>query len=160
MLSSMPSPLGHALAGLAVAVAGDRRPVPGFWQFLTRPFAITCILVAALPDADLLLGGFHRTITHSVGATAAVIIVAMAVTAWVTPIRRRTTGRSPWTIALLCASAHATHLLTDWLGTDLFTPAGIQLMWPFSERWFISGWNLFPQIERRHIFSLSSLTIN
>jgi hypothetical protein len=60
----------------------------------------------------------------------------------------------------MCAAAHASHLLLDWLGADPSWPFGIQVLWPFSHRWFISGWNLFPYTERRHMFSAGSMAIN
>jgi inner membrane protein len=60
----------------------------------------------------------------------------------------------------MCAAAHASHLLLDWLGADPSLPFGIQALWPFSHRWFISGWNLFPSTERRHMFSAAAMVIN
>ena len=61
---------------------------------------------------------------------------------------------------LTCAAAHASHILLDWLGADLSQPAGIQALWPWSDRWFISGWDVFPWIERRRIFSAASMAVN
>jgi inner membrane protein len=126
----MPSPIGHAIAGVAVAWAGDRRLAP------------VCAGLAALPDADLLLPGFHRTYTHSVTAVLVVTIVAAAVTGKVTR----------WRTALVCGAAYASHLLLDWLGADSHPPFGIQLLWPFSDRWFISGWDVFRETARQHFF--------
>src|SRR5262245_48602249 len=77
--ASMPSPIGHALAGLAVALVSGRPPAARFREALTNPFTLACIGLAVLPDADLLIPGFHRTATHSVTATLLVIIVAGAV---------------------------------------------------------------------------------
>jgi membrane-bound metal-dependent hydrolase YbcI (DUF457 family) len=128
--------------------------------------------LAALPDADLLIPGFHRTATHSVTATLLVIIVAVAVTGWVISRRGPATNLDDqlrprlsntgyvWRVALICGIAHASHLLTDWLGTDLSAPSGIQLLWPFDDRWFISGWNLFPRIERRQMFNTATILLN
>ena len=56
----MPSPIGHALAGVAVAWAIDPRT--------DRRLALTAAGLGALPDIDLLLPMPHRTITHSLGA--------------------------------------------------------------------------------------------
>jgi hypothetical protein len=63
-------------------------------------------------------------------------------------------------IALTCALAYATHLVLDLLGADPFPPEGIQLFWPFSREWFISGWNVFEGTERQHVFSALSLGQN
>jgi membrane-bound metal-dependent hydrolase YbcI (DUF457 family) len=99
-------------------------------------------VVAALPDLDLVYPGFHRSITHSVGATAIVMIIAAAVTGWVT-------GRVRWRWVLLVGAAHASHILMDWMGTDHFAPAGLEALWPFSRAFYISGWDIFPATERR-----------
>lgn len=151
----MPTPIGHALAGLAVAVSSDRSPGRGpLSRFVRRPLTLLCITLAVLPDADLLYQPIHRTVTHSVGATILVTIIAAAVTGWVT-------GRITWRIALVCGAAHASHLVTDWLGTDRnYAPYGIQMFWPFSDGWFISGWDVFLPVERRHLFSVETLQIN
>jgi hypothetical protein len=65
-----------------------------------------------------------------------------------------------WQVALVCALAHASHLLTDWLGADQFYPPGIQLLWPFSDGWYISGWDLFSRVERRNLFSWPTISTN
>ena len=161
----MPSPVGHALAGVAVALAGNRQPTPfTIRRFLLHPLTLWSVALAALPDADLLLPGFHRTVTHSVSTTIAVTIVTMVVTGWVTLRRQSPVGsrKSPvaWGVVLTCAAAHASHILLDWLGADLSQPAGIQALWPWSDRWFISGWDVFPWIERRRMLSAASMAVN
>jgi membrane-bound metal-dependent hydrolase YbcI (DUF457 family) len=166
----MPSPVGHGLAGLAIALAGDRSSDSAtFRRALTRPATLVCVALATLPDADL-LPGFHRHATHRIAATIAVTIVAMLVTGWVTQRRRQALGfglqekpwlrRIDWRIVFLCAAAHASHIVLDWLGADRSEPSGLQIFWPWSDRFFMSGWDVFPQIERRQIFSLNSMLIN
>ena len=161
----MPSPVGHALAGVAVALAGRRRPAPlTLRRFVTDPLTLWSVALATLPDADLLMPGFHRTVTHSVSTTLAVSILAIVVTGKVTGKRLEARGwgggRIAWGVVLTLAAAHASHMLLDWLGADLSQPAGIQALWPWSDRWFISGWDLFPWIERRRPFSAVSMIIN
>jgi inner membrane protein len=156
----MPSPIGHALAGVAVAWAGqrstptaDRRVETSPWRtgsLKLTPTIVVCAILAALPDIDLVLPGFHRTYTHSVTAVLVVIIVAAAMTG---KVRR-------WRTALICGAAYASHLLLDWLGADDFPPFGIQLFWPFSGRWYISGWDVFRQTARRHFFTLPIIRQN
>jgi inner membrane protein len=180
----MPSPIAHALAGVAVAWSAEQLPGSAG---LKRPFSLgvtlSCVALAVLPDADLIYMPIHRKATHSIGATILVTILAIAVTGKVTrlstfrraqgppePARgtmRSGPGRTPsarahvaWGLVLVCAAAHASHLLLDWLGADPSLPMGIQALWPFSLRWFISGWNLFPYTERRHILSAASIAVN
>jgi membrane-bound metal-dependent hydrolase YbcI (DUF457 family) len=116
------------------------------------PFVLGCGAVAALPDADLLFMNWHRTATHSVTATAVLFIVTAVVTG-------KVTGRPGWRLAAALAAAHATHLLLDWLGTDRFFPAGIQLFWPFSDTFYISGLDIFSEVERR-LLRPEALAIN
>jgi inner membrane protein len=169
----MPSPIGHALAGVAVAWSAEQLPGSAG---LARPFplgvTLSCVAIAVLPDADLLYLPIHRTVTHSIGATILVTILAIAVTGKVTRLstlrRAQISGRSSthpaahvaWGLVLMCAAAHASHLLLDWLGADPSAPFGIQALWPFSHRWFISGFDLFPPTVRRHVFSAASMAIN
>jgi membrane-bound metal-dependent hydrolase YbcI (DUF457 family) len=150
----MPSPVGHFLAGLTVGWVGEGnsertkrvssptglRP----WTTGGRPWTIVlwCAVLAALPDADLLIPHFHRTATHSLTATVLVFILAAVVTG-------KVTGEIRWRLALVLATAYGTHLLLDWLGADPSPPRGFQLLWPFSDRFFISDLDLFPGTERR-----------
>jgi len=61
---------------------------------------------------------------------------------------------------VLCACAYASHLLLDWLGADTLPPVGLQVFWPFVDRFFASGLDLFAQTERRHPFSGPTLVQN
>jgi membrane-bound metal-dependent hydrolase YbcI (DUF457 family) len=149
----MPTPIGHALAGLAVVwAAGPSHAVQQpLRRALARPLTLVCIALAVLPDIDLLYPPTHRTATHSVGAIIVVTIIAAGVTGWVT-------GRINWRIAVVCAAAYASHLVTDWLGADRnYAPYGIQMFWPFDKTWHISGWDVFPQVERRNLLSMATI---
>ncbi len=157
----VPSPIGHALAGAAIAWLSDVRTAP------TRPpearsrpdrpeslyvTTLTCVGLAVLPDADLLLPIAHRTATHSVTAVAVVallMIVAAAVTGKVTP-----------RLVVAGVAAYASHLLLDWLQADPTPPYGLQMLWPMSSTWFISGWDLFRGTERRQVFEAATMRRN
>jgi len=142
----MPSPIGHALGGVAVAWGADvldRRPSSA------RLVAVAAI-VAALPDADLLIPGTHRTGSHSLVAAAVVFIIAAAVTGKVTR----------WRTATICGAAYASHLLLDWLGADNYPPRGLQLFWPFNGTWYISDLDLFRQTARRHLLAAPTIRQN
>lgn len=148
----MPSPIGHALAGAAIALSVqpllDRRPGP-----TCRTALISCVLLATLPDADLLYQPIHRAVTHSVGSTLFVTIIATAVTGWVT-------GRRTLPFGLVCGIAWGSHLVLDWLGTDPTPPRGIKALWPFSDAWFVSDLDVFRGTERRQLFTQSSIVYN
>ena len=156
----MPSTIGHAVSGVVVAWTADLisgghtgpPPQRDSWYRRTGDgLAITCAVIAAVPDVDLLFHA-HRTYTHSIGAvaiTAAIAAVAAAVRGL--PVMR---------ITSVCAAAYASHLLLDWLAADYRPPYGLQLFWPFSNAWLMSGWDLFRQTERRRFFSPTSIWIN
>jgi len=162
----MPSPFGHALAGVAAAWAADLVPGDRTWR-TAPPFAswyaragngltFACACLAVLPDVDLVMLPFkpnvHRTVTHSLGA---VLVVGLVAAAMATKARRPVTR-----VSLTCAAAYATHLLLDWLGTDRFPPYGLRLLWPFSQAWFISDWDLFRQTARRQLTSPAIIRLN
>lgn len=146
----MPSPIGHALAGVAAAwtadlVPGDRgwRTAPASTSWSERAgngLTIVCAALGVAPDVDLLFSG-HRTITHSLGAVIFVGLFAAALAA----NARRPIAR----VALMCAAAYGTHVLLDWLGADYYPPRGIQALWPFSRQWFISDLDVFRQTARQ-----------
>ena len=140
----MPSPIGHGLAGLAIGLAAAPKPATSAQQSNRQlaTFTIVGAIVAALPDADLLYPPIHRGISHSIGMTVVLMIIAAGVTGWVT-------GRVQWRWVLLVGAAHASHILMDWLGTDRYPPVGLEALWPFSRDFYISGWDIFPPTERR-----------
>ena len=157
----MPSPIGHALAGVLTAWIADVIPGQRAWRsppptasWLDRAgdgLTIACAALAAAPDIDLLFAG-HRTVTHSLGAVMLVGVVVGLMAA--------RSGRPALRIALMCAAAYASHLLLDWMAVDQTFPLGLQALWPLSHGWYISGWNLFGQTERRRIFTRAVMKLN
>jgi membrane-bound metal-dependent hydrolase YbcI (DUF457 family) len=147
----MASPIGHALAGLAVVWGADIRLASRLAGRTGTALTLTCVALAAAPDLDLLVSGFHRTATHSLLSVVLVAAVA-ALIAW-------RTGRVV-RVAALCALAWASHIAVDWISVDSSNPQGLQILWPFADTWFISGWNVFPGTERRRLLSEPSLRQN
>jgi len=135
----MPSPIGHALAGIAagwgVAPAARERGA-----MLGR--AAVYGLVAAAPDLDLLAGA-HSGPTHGLGA--AIIAGALA---WL--FLRSTRRANAARVAAAVAVAYASHTLLDWLGTDTSPPIGIMALWPFSRAYYESPVHVFLAISRRY----------
>ena len=151
----MPSPIGHVVAGTAIAWASEVRPAGddriSAGSLSAARLTVVCAAIATAPDLDLLFAA-HRTYTHSVGATVLVAFAAAAVAAWA--------RLPPLRMALVCAAAHASHIVLDWLGSDTSWPYGLQALWPFSDRFYISGLNLFRETARRHFFSVGALRVN
>ena len=157
----MPSPIGHALAGIAAAwtadlIPGDRAwrtaPVAASWyQRAGDGLTLLCAGLGAAPDLDLAFVA-HRTVTHSIGAVFFVALFAAALAA----NARRPVAR----VALMCAAAYGSHLFLDWLGTDYYPPRGIQLMWPINREWYISGIDVFRQTARLRIFTRGPMMTN
>jgi membrane-bound metal-dependent hydrolase YbcI (DUF457 family) len=135
----MPSPVGHALGGLALgwlAASGQR---------IERPIVATILFagLAVVPDVDVLVEGTHRLYTHSVAAVALVAALAALVPG-------RPLGLSRTRFALACTLAYGSHLLLDWMGDDRSVPIGIRALWPFTDAYFQSSLRWFPPVERRY----------
>jgi membrane-bound metal-dependent hydrolase YbcI (DUF457 family) len=155
MTLPMPSPIGHALGGLVTAWSAERLPsrVGALGRRVSWRLALLAMVVAASPDLDLLVSHAHRRVTHSFVFVALVAILTMAVTRWVT-------RRIDWWVVGICAGAYASHLLLDWLGADPFVPNGILLLWPFSDRAFISSVSVFRSTMRDPLFDWDVIVTN
>lgn len=151
----MPTPIGHALAGVAagcLAAAGCERlsrgrrepsapgRTPGRTAAPDGPFrsAAGFALLAMLPDIDLVFG-MHRGISHSLGAT----LVAAGV-AGVLARRRRLRA------AGVVAATFASHLLLDWCGADPGTPSGIMALWPWTSEFYVADYQVFLRVCREY----------
>jgi len=131
----MPSPIGHTLAGCAIALALIPPEMPHAWEVWAW-----CLLSANLPDLDFipgLLAGkprtFHRGPSHSIMAALVASGLVAALATW---------SSMPWLTQVgLMFLAYGSHV-----GLDYFTPGrGVLLTWPFSRRryqavrpWFLS----------------------
>jgi membrane-bound metal-dependent hydrolase YbcI (DUF457 family) len=135
----MPSPIGHALAGIA---AGWVVAPPARERTAMLRRAVVYGLVAASPDLDLLIGA-HSGPTHGLGAA----LIAGAV-AWL--FLRSSRGGHAVRVALAITAAYASHTLLDWLGTDTSPPIGIMALWPFSRGYYESPLHMFMAISRRY----------
>ena len=132
----MPSPLGHALGGIAAGVAVGRSSGPADSSGRAR-IAVFAVLGAAA-DLDLLFGT-HSTYSHSIGAVGAIAVLAAV-------FLMRQPGR--WTLVAALAAAYASHLALDWFNTDYASPVGIMALWPFSTAHYHAGFAIFPPVSR------------
>lgn len=131
----MPSPVGHALGGVAIGLLATSSPR---WRML-----VACAVAAALADADFLLPMRHRGVSHSLGA--AVLVGALAFT-WLKFLDVRDATR----LSVVIVLAYGTHVLFDWLGADTSAPRGLMALWPFSSAFFISDLDVFDSVDRRY----------
>lgn len=135
----MPSPIGHALAGVAAGLlATPRVPTPGpgteRWQRVL--LALLLGAAACSPDLDFLFGT-HSARSHSLGA-----VLIVAAVAWVVCRDRRR--------ALAAGLAYATHPVLDWLGHDTAPPLGVMLLWPVSQEYFQAPVSVLPPVLREY----------
>lgn len=123
----MPSPIGHALGGIALG-----------WGALPRRnwhAALVLAAVAIAPDLDLLVGD-HRGISHSLGAACVAGAVAWGLS-----------RRPSW--ALAAGLAWASHVGLDWLSNDTRPPIGVMALWPFDRQYLKAAIEIFPPVSRR-----------
>jgi membrane-bound metal-dependent hydrolase YbcI (DUF457 family) len=149
------------MAGIAAAWTADLIPGQRDWRVVPESasrfrragggLTLICAGLGAAPDLDLMFAS-HRTVTHSLGALLFVWLFAAAMAAHAErPIVR---------VSLMCAAAYATHLLLDLLGADTFPPRGIEVLWPFSHEWYISGIDVFRQTARQKFLTAPSMLLN
>lgn len=129
----MPSPLGHALGGMAAGWLVVR-PARGSAVDVVKSGAWFAVL-ANVPDLDLLIGP-HREATHSFAAALMVGLAAAAIT------RRPRLG-----VAAACA--YGSHVVLDWLGADTAPPFGVMALWPFRHEHYLSGLDVFSGVRRQ-----------
>ncbi len=143
----MPTPIGHALAGLAIAGAsgGSKRPP-------TSHLAVLAVCAAA-PDLDLVLRlvdgqNHHRGASHSFAAAALVALATVF-------LRRAGVGLPS---AALMGAAWSSHVVLDYFGLDTSPPVGEMALWPFSAAFYASPVSVFYDIPRS--FSAAAIRHN
>jgi membrane-bound metal-dependent hydrolase YbcI (DUF457 family) len=137
----MPSPVGHAIAGLIVHLATARERE----ERLDLGRAIAAVAAAVAPDLDLLLRlvdgrNHHQGATHSL---LSAILAGVAVAAW----RMAGPRTQPARWGTMIGLAWGSHLLLDYLGRDTSPPIGIPVLWPAAMR-FHCPWSLFLDVGR------------
>jgi membrane-bound metal-dependent hydrolase YbcI (DUF457 family) len=138
----MPSPVGHALAAVAVHAALSPRLVP----FPDRRSVAVVVTAALAPDLDLLWRfvdgrNHHQAESHSIGAAALAALVVWA-------LARSRRWPRPAGLGLLAGMGWLSHLFLDYLGRDTHPPIGLMVFWPFSSAYFKFPWPLFLDIGR------------
>jgi inner membrane protein len=139
-------PVTHALTSIALGRAGLNKVAR-----MATPMLIVSGLIAdvdwvtRLGSASAFLHG-HRTATHSLIGTAAIIAaVAAAFCLAGRKYPKLTVEILP--AVLICTAGAGAHLLMDMLNGY-----GVKLLWPFDARWF--GWDLTDSVDAWIIFFL------
>ena len=146
----MPTPIGHALAGVAVgAVLSRKRPFISPGRDL-----VMFSLLAQVPDLDFIPGilvgrpdAYHHGISHSLGAC---LLLGLITGLW--GWRKKADPADPaWPRALrwgiMGFLVVFSHLILDALNLDTRPPHGLPLWWPFTSRYYLF-YPLLPDIWR------------
>ncbi len=137
----MPSPLGHALFGLAVHIG--TAPTD---QIADRRRALVTVGAALAPDLDFawkLVDGVnhHQAQGHGLGPgllLAALVAAVAAVRGAPRPLGLGAAALLGW----------CSHLLLDLLNVDTSPPIGLMALWPFSDGYYKAPWAIFLDIGR------------
>jgi hypothetical protein len=137
----LPSPLAHALAGLAVHVATAPEG-----ELASRRRAAVTVGAALAPDLDFawkLLDGVnhHQAQGHSIG-------VGLGLAALVTLVAAARRVPHAWGLGLAALAGWSSHLALDLLNVDTSPPIGLMALWPLSHGYYKSPWPIFLDIGR------------
>ena len=138
----MPTPVGHLLSGIsAYTILKPARPNRK-WIFFAALF------MAVMPDFDFVFGFFvdnpnryHHHFTHSI-----FFITVMSL--FVAFILAQNSRAHLLADFVLLTVAGLSHLFLDMLAVDTSAPYGMPLFWPLSEKYVISPFSIFSDIQR------------
>jgi inner membrane protein len=139
-------PVTHALTSIALGRAGLNK--------ITRaatPMLLVSGLIADVDWATRLAGAAtflrgHRTLTHSLAGTAA-IITAVAAASWLAGGKYPKFVVGIFPALAICTIGAGAHLLLDMLNGY-----GVKLFWPFSPKWY--AWDLADAVDSWILFFL------
>jgi len=134
----MATPIGHALAGVAVTAVLSRHTA--------GRLLLASVLMANVADLDfipgILLGRpalYHHGLTHSLGAATLASVAGALVLARL--------GVAPREGFAVCFLAYASHLVLDFFAPDARPPSGIPIFWPLTETYFAAPVTLLPGVH-------------
>lgn len=139
----MPTPIGHALVGLAVFA--QLKPPQYRFSFLT---IVLIAFASVFPDLDFIPGfivgepnKFHRDISHSVGFLGLLLIIIFS-------FERFILKKDKATFSLWFFIFFSLHIITDYFSADTRLPFGQPIFWPISENYYMSKFSIFLDIQR------------
>jgi inner membrane protein len=139
-------PVTHALTSFALGRAGLNK--------ITRAATPMLLVSGLIADVDWVtrFGGAaaflrgHRTVTHSLVGTAA-IIAAVAAASWLAGRKYPKFAVNIFPALVICTIGAGAHLLLDMLNGH-----GMKLLWPFSPKWY--AWDLADAVDSWILFFL------
>lgn len=148
---SMPTPVAHALAGTAVYLASHRdRDRPEDWALFAGAVFAACAADLDFGISFLAGQNYHHYFTHSLGFATLFGVAAYFFARWA---QRRGPGRTAW----ILGAAYLTHIVLDVFSKDKTAPFGVELLWPFSDAFYISPVLVFDDIWRGSLAKLLGL---
>jgi inner membrane protein len=139
-------PVTHALTSIALGRAGLNKLTRAATPMLLVSGLIADVdWVTRLVGAETFLRG-HRTATHSLAGTAA-IIAAVAAVSWFAGRKYPKYAVRIFPALAICAIGAGAHLLLDMLNGY-----GVKLLWPFSPKWY--AWDLADSVDFWILFFL------
>ncbi len=151
LFTSMPTPVAHALAGTAVYLSASRggRLREDLWLF---PAAVVAACFADLDFGLNFLTGnnYHHYFTHSFVFASLFTIGGYF---FARLAKRVAPSRDVWILGL----AYLTHILLDLFSKDASAPYGLELLWPFSDAFYVAPFTVFDDIWRGTLQKLLAL---
>jgi inner membrane protein len=139
-------PVTHALTSFALGRAGLNKITRAATPMLLVSGLIADVdWVTRLAGADTFLRG-HRTVTHSVIGSVAIIAV-VAATSWFAGRKYPKFAAGIFPAIAISAIGAGAHLLLDMLNGY-----GVKLLWPFSPKWY--AWDLADSVDSWILFFL------
>jgi inner membrane protein len=139
-------PVTHALTSIALGRAGLNKLTRAATPMLLVSGMIADVdWVTRLDGADLFLRG-HRTATHSLVGTAAIIAI-VAAAFWFAGRKYPKFAVGILPALAICAVGAGVHLLLD-----LLNGYGVKLLWPFNPHWY--AWDLADAVDSWIVFFL------
>ena len=138
----MPTPIGHLFAGAVIRQSVETDLRRNLW------FTAALLFFALLPDIDFIFGfavgdvnRYHHLFTHSF----IFVLGAGLLGGRMFSLR---SAKMALNVSAIFVLAGISHVLLDCLALDQRPPYGCPLLWPFSNRFFISPVVLFSDVSR------------
>ncbi len=137
----MSSPIAHSLAGLGIGFLSWRKV---FKAPLTWKSILFCVIMANLPDFDVIPGIFAGDINLYHHAYTHTFLFAFAASLAVSALAPR--SRLKW--AYMSFILVLSHFAIDYITIDRSPPIGLPLLWPFSDMRFKWEFAFLPVVAR------------